>query len=79
MESAQQSANNVMSNCQYNITKQLEKKLQFLWHVDGYIQDAEREGNGECAKLFRQIKADEERHANALKELLAIGGQRPPK
>jgi hypothetical protein len=75
MESAQQSAKDVMSNCQYNITKQLEKKLQFLWNVDGYIQDAEKEGNADCAKLFRQIKADEEHHAKALKELLATGSQ----
>lgn len=60
----------VMSNCQYNVTKQLEKKLQFLWNVAGYIADAEKEGNVECAKLFREIRADEECHAKALKGLL---------
>jgi hypothetical protein len=38
MESSQ-----ILSNCQCNMTKQLEKKLQFLWNVDGYIKDAEAE------------------------------------
>jgi rubrerythrin len=60
----------ILSDCQYNIVKQLEKELQFLWCVDGYIKDAEKEGNAKCAQTFRQIKADEERHAQMLKELL---------
>lgn len=60
----------VLSNCQYNIIKQLEKKTQLLWSIDGYIKDAEAEGNSKCAEVFRQIKADEERHAKMLKELL---------
>jgi rubrerythrin len=59
-----------MSNCQYNIVKQLEKKSQLLWSIDGYIQDAEAENNSKCAEVFRQIKTDEERHAKLLKELL---------
>jgi rubrerythrin len=62
----------VLSDCQYNIIKQLEKELQFLWHVDGYIKDAEKEGNQECAKVFMQIKADEEKHVKMLKGLLQI-------
>jgi hypothetical protein len=31
----------ILTDCQYNIAKQLEKKLEFLWHVDDYIKDAE--------------------------------------
>lgn len=62
----------IMTDSQYNIAKQLEKKLEFLWHVDGYINDAEKEGNQECAKVFKQIKADEEKHARMLKDLLQI-------
>jgi rubrerythrin len=61
----------VLSDCQYNIVKQLEKKTQFLWSVDGYIKDAEKEGNTKCAQVFRQIKEDEEKHAKMLKELLS--------
>ncbi|HEX9677583.1 ferritin-like domain-containing protein [Nitrososphaera sp.] len=61
----------ILSDCQYNIVKQLEKELQFLWCVDGYIKDAEKEGDSKCAEAFRQIKADEEKHAKMLKELLS--------
>jgi rubrerythrin len=60
----------IMSDSEYNITKQLTKELEFLWNVDGYIKDAEEEGNKECAQLFREIKEDEERHAKKLKDLL---------
>jgi rubrerythrin len=61
-----------MTDSQYNMAKQLEKKLEFLWHVDGYIKDAEKDGNQECARVFKQIKADEEKHAKMLKDLLQI-------
>lgn len=54
------------------MTKQLEKKLQFLWNVDGYIKDAEKEGNAKCANVLKEIKADEEKHAKLLKDLLEI-------
>lgn len=62
----------ILTDCQYNIAKQLEKKLEFIWHAEGYIKDAERESNQKCAEIFRQIKADEERHAIMLKDLLPI-------
>jgi bacterioferritin (cytochrome b1) len=61
----------LLSNCNYNLTKQLDKKLQFLWVVDSYINDAENEGNSKCAEIFRKIKADEERHVDMLKQEIA--------
>jgi bacterioferritin (cytochrome b1) len=61
----------LLSNCNYNLTKQLEKKSQFLWIVDSYIKDAENEGNSQCAEIFRKIKADEERHVEMLKQEIA--------
>jgi hypothetical protein len=67
-----ESSTQILSNCQYNMTKQLEKKLQFLWNVDGYIKDAESEGNAQCAKVLKEIKADEEKHARMLKQLLGL-------
>jgi len=60
----------VLCDCNYNIMKQLAKKMQFLWCVDGYIKDAEKSKDKECAAVFRKIKADEERHAETLKALL---------
>ncbi len=61
----------LLSNCNYNLTKQLEKKLHFLWAIDNYIKDAENEGNSKCAEIFRKIKADEERHVEMLKQEIA--------
>ena len=58
----------LLSNCNYNLMKQLDKKLQFLWAVDSYTKDAENEGNSKCTELFRKIKADEERHVEMLKQ-----------
>jgi rubrerythrin len=60
----------VLCDCNYNVMKQLTKKMQFLWNVDGYVKDAERKGDKECAAIFRKIKADEERHAEMLRKLL---------
>lgn len=58
----------LLSNCSYNLNKQLEKKLQFLWAVDNYIKDAQNEGNSNCAEIFRKMKADEEKHVEMLKQ-----------
>jgi hypothetical protein len=66
------SSTQIVSNCQYNMAKQLEKKLQFLWNVDGYIKDAENEGNTRCAEILNEIKTDEEKHARMLKQLLGL-------
>jgi hypothetical protein len=56
-------------NC-YNITKQLSKKLEFLSHVDRYIQDANKLGNKEAEKIWKNIQTDEEKHAELLHDLL---------
>jgi hypothetical protein len=66
----------IFTDTQCNITKQLEKKLKFLWHVDGYIMDADRNGDKDAANVLCQIKIDEERHARMLKELLLRFSQR---
>ena len=60
----------MFTDTQYNITKQVQKKLEFLWRVDGYIRDAERVGDRDAAEVFRQIKSDEQKHAQMLKELV---------
>ena len=60
----------ILTNTEYNISKQLDKKLEFLWHVDSYVKDAKRDGDRQAAEAFRKIKVDEGRHAKMLKELL---------
>ena len=57
-------------NC-YNITKQLSKKLEFLSHIDRYIQDANKSGDQKAEKIWKTIQSDEEKHAGLLHDLLA--------
>ncbi len=61
----------VLSDCEYNITKQLVKISEFLSHVDNYLEDAEKEGNNECMKAFSDLKVDMEKHASKLKSLVS--------
>ncbi|MBI2107467.1 hypothetical protein HYT57_05775 [Candidatus Woesearchaeota archaeon] len=62
--------NKCMDDCNYNCTKQLSKKLSFLWNVDQYIKDAKECGHKECAEIFKKIKEDEQKHADMLKKLI---------
>ena len=56
-------------NC-YNITKQLSKKLEFLSHVNKYVEDAKNAGDTKAETTWQTIRADEERHAGMLRDLL---------
>ena len=63
----------IMTDTEYNLHKQLAEDLAFLWHVEGYINDAEKDGNRQAADAFRQLRTDEEKHAKLLKQTLAQG------
>ncbi|MEO9295401.1 MAG: hypothetical protein ABI347_07360 [Nitrososphaera sp.] len=67
---AQEEVKSIMTNTEYNISKQLDKKLEFLWHIDGYIRDAQKDGDSQAVDAFTKIKSDEQEHARMLKELL---------
>jgi len=56
-------------NC-YNITKQLAKKLEFLYHVKKYIEDAQKVGDDKAKTAWETIRTDEEKHAGLLRDLL---------
>ena len=56
-------------NC-YNITKQLAKKLEFLYHVNKYIEDAQKIGDDKAKTTWETIRTDEEKHAGLLRDLL---------
>ena len=66
----QEEVKSIMTNTEYNISKQLDKKLEFLWHIDSYINDAKKDGDSQAADAFNKIKGDEQEHARILKELL---------
>lgn len=56
-------------NC-YNITKQLAKKLEFLSHVNKYMEDAQKIGDEKAKTTWETIRSDEEKHATMLRDLL---------
>ena len=58
-------------NC-YNMTKQLAKKLQFLSHAKGYLEDANKCDSEGSERVWKTIIADEEKHAEILKNQLAL-------
>jgi rubrerythrin len=62
-----------MCDCCYNITKQLEKKAQFLFRAEGYLKDAQKSGHKDCEKVMKQIVADEKKHVDLLKGLCGKG------
>ncbi len=59
----------INDNC-YNIAKQLTKKLEFLSHVTRYIEDAQKSKNAQAESVWQTIRADEEKHAEMLRDLV---------
>lgn len=59
-----------ISDCEYNVHKQLVKRLQFLHHAERYIKESERDGHAQCAAMWRQMIEDERRQVDALQEAL---------
>ena len=57
-------------DCDYNVMKQLVKLNQFLWNVEGYIEDAKKEGHEECVAAFEEMKKDAEKNADKLKMII---------
>jgi len=55
----------------YNIAKQLVKKLEFLSHAKGYVNDAKNCNTG-AEEVWKEIIADEEKHAEMLQTQLAL-------
>jgi hypothetical protein len=53
---------NEMSNCGYNVHKQLVKRLQFVWHSERYIKEAKKDGHAKCAVMWGQIVANEKKN-----------------
>ena len=66
----QEEVKSIMTNTEYNISKQLDKKLEFLCHIDSYIKDAQKDGDTQAADAFTKIRGEEQEHAKMLKELL---------
>jgi hypothetical protein len=55
----------------YNAVHQLTKTLEFLNHVDTYMEDAQKANNENFVKIWEVIKTDRQKHADLLKEFLS--------
>ena len=61
-------ANMEMSNCYYNVHKQLVKRLQFLYHSERYIKESQKDKHAQCATMWRQIIANEKKNVALLQK-----------
>ena len=55
-----------VEDCYYNVHKQLVKRLQFLWNVDGYMNDSKKKGHGACVKMWREVVKNEMKNVKLL-------------
>ncbi len=58
----------MLKNNSYNIVTALSEKSEALSIYDDFIEDAQDAESPECAELWQQIRDDEERHVELLKE-----------
>jgi hypothetical protein len=57
-----------ISNCEYNVHKQLVKRLQFLYHADRYLKEANTDGHKVCAEMWQKIIANERKNVELLQQ-----------
>ena len=61
-------AKKVVCNCNYNCISHLTKTLNFLWRVDSFIKDAQKDGHKECVTAWQQVKKHAEQDAEMLRK-----------
>lgn len=54
----------------YNLISVLQASLHYVWQMETFAYDAEREGDGELAEWFRKIQHNNQKAADQGKELL---------
>ncbi len=57
-----------MSNCTYNVHKQLVKRLQFLHHADSYIKQSQADKHSKCEAMWQEIVKNEKANVKLLQE-----------
>ncbi len=60
----------VLADNPYNAVHQLTKTLEFLNRVNVYIEDAQKSNDTKFEEIWKIIKADRQKHADLLKEVL---------
>lgn len=60
-----------MSDCSYNVHKQLVKRMQFLYHAERYVKESQKDKHAQCATMWRQIIANEQKNVKLLQAAVA--------
>jgi hypothetical protein len=55
----------------YNLVTVLQASLEYVWQMETYIADAERDGDSELAEWFRKIQENNRKAGEQGKQLLA--------
>lgn len=55
----------------YNLVSVLQASLHYVWQMEQYIADAERDGDTELATWFRKIQENNRKAGEQGKQLLA--------
>ena len=64
-------AKSKLSNCGYNTSQALARKGAMIWKIDQFIKDAKKEKVTACVKMWQEIKKDEQKHVQMLKQSIA--------
>ena len=59
-----------VSDLEYDVLSTLQSKLESLEIYEAYLDDCEEASDNECRQLFEQIRDDDLRHAERLREAL---------
>lgn len=54
----------------YNLVWAVHQSLENVWRLEGYIQDAERQGDEELAGWFRRIQENNKKAGDQGKQML---------
>ena len=67
-----------VNDLEYDVLATLQSKLEALEAYEAYLEDCQEAGDNECRQLFEQIRNDDRRHAEQLRQQLArlLGGGR---
>ena len=60
-----------VSDVEYDVLSVLQSKLEALEVYETYMDDCEDAGDTACHQLFSEIRDDDQRHAERLREVLA--------
>lgn len=55
----------------YNLVTVLQQSLENVWRVDGYVQDAEAQGDEELAQWLRKIRDNNQKAGEQGRRMLA--------